>query len=280
VAPPRAHGGGNLDYLGYATFYAEHGHYALTLCCLEQDTELTPLVSRPEGFESVCSQLPTLKLWTSISVPTTKVLGAGRFENRWRKLDTRGKQSVVGLFLLGDSQLQTNPMYGRGCASAFVQASVLSEVLQAHRDPEARATHYYARSHELLHPYFELSVATDRLYRMRARLRNGELVTPAEKLIDYAYENAWLPATYRYPLMAREFLRSVQMREISSPWLRLLAVWFLFSAWLANRFQASAASESVPPRSEFLAAVGAQVRTLKASVRPKAQLEMRLSDPE
>jgi sulfite reductase beta subunit-like hemoprotein len=41
--------------------------------------------------------------------------------------------------------LQTNPMYGRGCA-AFVQAEVLAEVLATLSDPEERADRYHART--------------------------------------------------------------------------------------------------------------------------------------
>jgi hypothetical protein len=52
------------------------------------------------------------------------------------------------------------------------------------------------------------------MYRTRAKLRCSAHVPLPERVIKHAYEHAWVPATYRYPRMAREFLRSVQMREI------------------------------------------------------------------
>lgn len=258
LAPPREDGGGNLDYLGYATFYAEHGHYALTFSCPEDEVELTELLKRPEGFEALCTQLPVLHQWTRQSVPTTKVLGAGRFENRWRSFGAPTSRKLLGLFAVGDSHLLTNPMYGRGCASAFVQAGVLAEALRASRDPAERAQRYYTRSRELLQPYFELSIATDRMYRTRAKRLRGIQPTAAEKLLDYAYEKVWMPATHHYPLMAREFLRSVQMREISSLGVRLMALWLLCAAWVQGVFRTLYAPPAPPPRAEFLRRIRAR----------------------
>jgi 2-polyprenyl-6-methoxyphenol hydroxylase-like FAD-dependent oxidoreductase len=251
ASPPRREGGGNFDYLGYATFYAEHGNYALTFGCPEEEQELAELIKRADGFESLCEQLPVLKHWTSISQPTTKVLGAGRFENRWRRFGQGGGRQLSGLFALGDSQLQTNPMYGRGCASAFVQAEVLAQVLRESSDPATRAQRYYARSHQLLQPYYELSVATDRMYRTRARLRRGLPIPAGERLFNTAYEKAWLPATYTFPLAAREFLKSVQMRPISSLGVRLQMVGLIFIAGVRSLFKQFKLPNVTPPREDF-----------------------------
>ena len=262
AAPPRESGGGNFDFLGFATFYAEHGHYAVTFSCPEEETELAELVRRPEGFDALCAQVPTLKLWTTRSTAQTKVLGSGRFENRWRRFRA-GEGYIAGFFAVGDSLLQTNPMYGRGCASAFVQAGVLAEVLREVAEPQARARRYFERSRELLNPYFELSIATDRMYRTRAKLRRGGKVSGVDAFVNYAYERAWLPATYRYPLLAREFLRSVQMREVSSLPVRLLAAWLLIAGFLHSLTGRQAQSQEphkAPEREEFLRRVSARVR--------------------
>lgn len=164
------------------------------------------------------------------------------------------------MFAVGDSQLQTNPMYGRGCASAFVQANVLAEVLRDEADPQERARRYYARSRELLQPYFDLSVATDRMYRRRAKLRRGARISLPERILNYAYEKAWLPATHRHPLLAREFLRSVQMREVSGVRVRVVSLWLLFAAWVQGWFRAPQLPDVTPPREEFLRRVGVNVR--------------------
>jgi 2-polyprenyl-6-methoxyphenol hydroxylase-like FAD-dependent oxidoreductase len=259
AAPPRQDGGGNFDYLGYATFYAEHGNYALTFGCPVDETELAEAIKRPDGFEALCDQLPVLKQWTAASEAKTKVLGAGRFENRWVYYRSRSGRELLDYFAVGDSHLETNPMYGRGCASAFVQAQVLGEVLRDIPDPSRRSQVYYERTRALLNPYFELSVATDRIYHTRARMKRGLPVPFAERLINHAYESAWLPATYSSPLMAREFLKSVEMREPSTSFVvRLLVLFHLTRAWLANLFGRKATLLEAPPRNEFLRRLAAR----------------------
>jgi 2-polyprenyl-6-methoxyphenol hydroxylase-like FAD-dependent oxidoreductase len=254
-APPRQEGGGNFDYLGYATFYAEHGHYALTFGCPESETELVEMIKRPDGFEALCEQLPVLRSWTRQSEPTTKVLGAGRFENRWLMYRTGKGLELLDYFAVGDSHIETNPMYGRGCASAIVQCHALAEVLQETTDPSERAREYYARSRKLLQPYFNLSVATDRIYHTRAKLHRGLPLSVPERLVNYAYENAWLPATYRSPVVAREFLKSIQMRPAAGVGMQLRVMWQMTVAWFANLVKRRSSPNATPPRAEFLRAV-------------------------
>jgi 2-polyprenyl-6-methoxyphenol hydroxylase-like FAD-dependent oxidoreductase len=256
ATPPREDGGGNLDYLGYATFYAEHGHYALTFGCPVEETELAHAIARPEGFEALCEQLPVLRHWTRRSEPVSKVLGAGRFENRWLRYRARTGPELLDYFAVGDSHIETNPMYGRGCASAFVQAHVLGEVLAESDDPGRRSRMYYERSRQLLQPYFQLAVATDRMYHTRAKLKRGLPVSGPEKLLNYVYESAWLPATYSSALMAREFLKSVQMREGSGVAVRFLVLFHLLRAWLCTLFGKKTKLLIAPPRAEFLRGLG------------------------
>jgi 2-polyprenyl-6-methoxyphenol hydroxylase-like FAD-dependent oxidoreductase len=257
--PPRQAGGGNFDYLGYATFYAEHGNYALTFGCPVDETELAEAIRRPDGFEALCEQLPVLKRWTSESEATTKVLGAGRFENRWTQYRTKTGLELLGFFAVGDSQVQTNPMYGRGCASAFVQAQLLAETLGSQTDPSARARVYDQRTRELLQPYFGLSVTTDRMYQTRAKLKRGLRISLAEQLLNYAYEVVWLPATHKSPLMAREFLRSMQMREVSGPGTQLRVLFQLLRSWVASWFRRKQPSPG-PARNDFLRSLAATFR--------------------
>ena len=213
--PPRRDGGGNFDYLGYATFYAEQGHYAVTFGCPVEERELAGAIHRTEGFEALIDGLPVLKHWTSQSDVTTKVLGAGRFENRWTRYRPRGKE-LLGFFAVGDSHVETNPMYGRGCAAAFWQAETLAEVLTEEPDARKRFRVYSALVQKRLKAPFDLSVATDRMYHLRARLARGLPVPLPARLLNYAYETAWLPAKHSSPIVAREMIRAMQMRDVSS----------------------------------------------------------------
>jgi 2-polyprenyl-6-methoxyphenol hydroxylase-like FAD-dependent oxidoreductase len=251
---PRRNGGGNLDFLGYATFYAEHGNYALTFGCPVEEKELSDVIRRTEGFEALCAQFPVLQQWTSQSVVKSKVLGAGRFENRWTQYAVAGGRELIGFFPLGDAHIETNPMYGRGCASAFVQAQILGEVLGELSDPRERTREYYKRTRQQLQVMFDLSVATDRMYHIRARHSRGLPLTLSERFLNWGYEAGWLPAVNASPLVAREMVRAMQMREVSSFGVRL-SVALLLIRTLAGSFlgrKQPAQLPAPPPRSEFL----------------------------
>jgi 2-polyprenyl-6-methoxyphenol hydroxylase-like FAD-dependent oxidoreductase len=246
--------GGNLDYLGYAAFFAEHGTYALTMGCPVEEKELADAMHRTEGFEALCAELPAFKEWALQSEPTSKVLGAGRFENRWTSYGVRGGRELFGFFAVGDSHLETNPMYGRGCASAFIQAQVFAEALDATGDPGRRAHLYYDRTRALLQHYFDLSVATDRMYRNRARVSRGLSIPWPARLLNYLFEAAWLPAVHGSALVAREFVKAVQMREVSRPAVRLAVTFQILLALIRGWFRRGKAPpwHPGPPRSELL----------------------------
>jgi flavin-dependent dehydrogenase len=249
-SPPRLDGGGNLDFLGYATFYEEHGNFALTFGCPVDEEHLAAAMHRPEGFEALCRQLPVLAHWVSVSEPTTKVLGAGLFENRWTRYGVAGGKTLLGFFAVGDSQVETNPMYGRGCSAAFMQAHALADVLGSVGDPAERARRYYAATDEMLRPYYDLSIATDRMYHMRARLSRGEPLTPSEKLLNFGYEAGWMPALQRSLLVAREMVKSAQMREISGVTTRIAVMVQLLVALLGSLFRVrkGVSADAPPPR--------------------------------
>ena len=42
----------DLDYLKYAIFYAEHGHFAVAFGCAEDETDLVAVLRRPDSFDA------------------------------------------------------------------------------------------------------------------------------------------------------------------------------------------------------------------------------------
>ena len=214
-----------------------------------------------------------LKEWTSLSEVKSKVLGAGLFENRWTRYGIRGGRTLLGFFPVGDSHLETNPMYGRGCSAAFMQAHALADVLGAASDPAERVRRYYATTRTMLQPYFELSVATDRMYHMRARLSRGAPVTFGERLLNWAYEAAWMPAVQSSELVAREMVKSSQMRELSSLSTRLSVIYQLILALILTVFGRKRATPppAGPPRVELLKRLPAHVDGVRAgSMEPSS----------
>lgn len=258
--PSRRDCGGNLDYLGYSTFFAERGNYALTFGSPADEKELVAAMGTADGFEFLTSQFPTIRRWRDASQATSKVLGAGRFQNRWRRYGVGGGKTLLGFFAVGDSLLETNPMYGRGCAAAFVQADLLAELLRSEPDAKRRARRYAERVHQLLDPYYQISLSTDRIYHARARRRRGLPVPLGERLICYLYDAALMPATHESPLVAREFIKAVQMREPSPLWLRLAMAAGMMSSLMRTWRGRKLPYLSPPPeRREFIARIlGAQ----------------------
>ena len=235
-ALPRSGTGANLDFFGYATFYAEHGHFAITLSCPVEEREFARRMRRPEGFDGLCDRIPVLAHWKSESEVTSGVLGAGGFQNRWTRYPVRGRGKLLGFFAVGDSQIETNPIYGRGCASAFVQAELLAEVLAASSHCATRARSYQVRIVRLMRPHFDFCVGADRMLTNRGRLSRGEKLALPDRMVKYAFDEAWIPAMERSQLVAREMVKAMEMRELSSVWLRLAVLIHLLAAWVITRF--------------------------------------------
>ena len=71
---------------------------------------------------------------------------------------------VVGFHALGDAHTTTNPLYGRGCSLAAVQACLLADAFAAHPDdPVARAAAYEAGNAREVEPWYESAVQMDQL---------------------------------------------------------------------------------------------------------------------
>jgi hypothetical protein len=159
-------------------------------------------------------------------------------------------------------------MYGRGCAAAFWQAETLAEVLAEGRDERNRAREFPARIRARLKVPFDLSVATDRMYHMRARLARGLPVPLPARLLNYAYETAWLPAVHSSPLVAREMIKAMQMRDVSSLGERLAVM----AEILRTGFRTALSRKRVPllppapPRSAVLDSLPSSAPERTASV--------------
>ena len=220
--PPSRYGtGANLDYLWYGIFYAEDGHFSVAISCPLEEQALNERLRRAEGFERVCGLMPAVARWTKVAVPTTQVFGAGGLANRWYTYGGEDSRPLLGYLPVGDSHLHTNPMYGRGCSSAFIQAHEMAQALQQCNDAGERARRYFKGTRERVRPHFDASTGADKLFLNRALLLRGGALRLPDRLLNYLYDAVWTPALLRSPLVAREMLKAMQMRELSRIGLRL-----------------------------------------------------------
>jgi hypothetical protein len=176
------------------------------------------------------------------------VLGAGLFENRWTRFGEPGGRALTGFVAIGDAYMETNPMYGRGCSAAFLEAHVLGDLLEQVTEPRKRVSRYYATAGAMLKPYYELSIATDRMYHLRARRSRGEPLTFGERVLNWGYEAAWMPAVSSSLVVAREMVKSAEMRELSSAGTRLAVVLQLVWSLIRALFGARPASPAATPQ--------------------------------
>jgi 2-polyprenyl-6-methoxyphenol hydroxylase-like FAD-dependent oxidoreductase len=253
--PPRRGTGASLDYLVYGMFFAEKDTFSIAIACPDLETELLSKLRRPEGFDEVCKQIPVLRTWLERSEPISRVLGGAELANRWNHFQRR-ESAVLGYFPVGDTYLQTNPIYGRGCSSAFVQAHALAAALAASPDPRDRAQRYHRSVWRLMRPHFDFCVAADRALQTRAKLARGESVPFGDRVVSHVYEAAFLPALEQSGWVAREWLKAQQMCELAPPWVAIGLLLYVLCSWPLRRLSGARAlpARGGPPRSEMLRA--------------------------
>ena len=94
-SPPRVRTGGVLDYLGFGIFYGEAGHFSIGLAIPAEEKVLVQALKTEAGWDALCAQIPVLERWAGAARVTSKVLGAGRFENRWVDYRPRGGRRAL-----------------------------------------------------------------------------------------------------------------------------------------------------------------------------------------
>jgi 2-polyprenyl-6-methoxyphenol hydroxylase-like FAD-dependent oxidoreductase len=176
--------GGDLGYLKYATFIGDNRTFSVTFALPVDDAELRAKLLDPDTFERAGAALVATEPWVdpARAEAITPVHVMAKLLNRIRRFD-----GVLGFHAVGDAHTCTNPLYGRGCSLAMVQATLLADAVAAHPDdPQARAAAYEAASAEHIEPWYHAAVMADRDNRgevqadesdprgfMRAVMRDG-----------------------------------------------------------------------------------------------------------
>ncbi|HUC05955.1 MAG TPA: hypothetical protein VL961_11195, partial [Acidimicrobiales bacterium] len=157
--------GGDFGYLKYLAVPCDGSTFSVTLAVRSGDTELRSLLLRPEAFDRACRILPGPdRFFASEGVePIGPVRPMGGLVNRLRHFTDKDRMALVtGFHAVGDAHTCTNPLYGRGCALAFVQATLLADAFAAHPDDApARAQAYESASALHIEPWFHSAVMMD-----------------------------------------------------------------------------------------------------------------------
>lgn len=159
--------GGDLGFVKYLGVPGDGETLSITLAVRTADKELRAALGTEAGFEEACRVLPGPDRFFRDGplVPIGGVRPMGGLLNRRRRfVDESSTPLVLGFHALGDAHTCTNPLYGRGCSIALVQAIHLADAFADHPgDPLGRAQAYERAAAAHIEPWFDVSVQMDRL---------------------------------------------------------------------------------------------------------------------
>ncbi len=157
--------GSDLGYLKYAVFPGDARTFSITLAVDHSDRELRRMLTDSEGFDSAARVLPaTAAHLDGRAEPITGVEVMAGLINRRRHFTLDGEVVLPGVVCVGDAHTATNPIYGRGCSLAMVQAALLDDALREHPgDALWVCSHYEGRCDSEVLPWYRAAVAQDRL---------------------------------------------------------------------------------------------------------------------
>jgi 2-polyprenyl-6-methoxyphenol hydroxylase-like FAD-dependent oxidoreductase len=165
ATPPGPKLGGDIGYLKYLIVPGDGGMLSATLAVRSDDRELRRVLSDPECFERTCHSLPGPDQWFG-ELDLEAVGGVrpmGGLMNRLRGFtNDAGAPTVRNFHALGDAHTCTNPLYGRGCSLALVQAVLLADAVAAHDEPVDIARAYEAACRAEVTPWYHHAVEIDR----------------------------------------------------------------------------------------------------------------------
>lgn len=234
IDPPRQEGpiGGDLGYLKYAIFQGDNRTHSVTFAVATHDDDLRRRLLDPDTFDRAALALPATRAWvetaTAAAITPVHVM-AGLLNRRVHHTTADGDPLVLGYLAVGDAHTCTNPLYGRGCTLAMVQATLLGDAIDhvatsagagGALDLAALARTYEEASEREVVPWYKAAVAQDRLSREAGDDATGEpagkddegFVDPRQYLRDVMREGL-LPAVRTDPVVFRAFLRGFNLLE-------------------------------------------------------------------
>jgi 2-polyprenyl-6-methoxyphenol hydroxylase-like FAD-dependent oxidoreductase len=221
ASPPENQGvvGADLGYMKFGIFPGDGGIFSITLAAPVDDDPMRALL-REGPFEAAARALPATRDWIdpARAEPVTPVRAMAKLRNRRRRFVRDGEPLALALHVVGDAAVCTNPLYGRGCALAFVHVFALADVLREHdRDARAAALAFDAATRRELGPWYKAARDQDREAReIAAEQARGDgpatasgpsgIVDP-KAFLRSVFRDGLLPALRSDIQVVRAFLR-------------------------------------------------------------------------
>ncbi len=206
--PPANQGvvGADLGYMKFGIFPGDGGIFSITLAAAVDDDPMRALL-RELPFEAAARALPPIREWIdpARAEPVTPVRAMAKLRNRRRGFVRDGEPLALGLHVVGDAAVCTNPLYGRGCSLAFVHAFALADVLRASgADLRTAALAFDEATRRELLPWYRAARDQDREAREVAatHARGGRLEATARSAPGHAVDpKAFLRSVFRDGLL-------------------------------------------------------------------------------
>jgi 2-polyprenyl-6-methoxyphenol hydroxylase-like FAD-dependent oxidoreductase len=215
---------GDLGWVKLAIFPGDGATFSITVGTSVDDAALKR-IAHPRDFERFLAAFPAVAPWRARGVsvpidgPATPVLVMGQLRNRLRRFVDGDGPLAPGFFAIGDAAYHSNPVYGRGCPMALVQAALLDEALGRHpRDLCAAARYLDRHSEAELRSYWEAAVASDRRALgderpLRLTDPRAMLIIMAEQAFGWFVDRGMVHAMRVDPVVFRGLLRVFHMLE-------------------------------------------------------------------
>ena len=156
--------GADLGFMKYGIFPGDARTFSVTFAANPEDPPFRALFRAP-AFEALSRTLPATAPWVdpAVAEPTTDVMAMANLKNTRRFMLENGEPLATGVACVGDALIHTNPIVGRGCALACVNAYLLADALSAHAsDPCAFVKDLDARVEAEIVPWYEAVRGQDR----------------------------------------------------------------------------------------------------------------------
>jgi len=162
--------GADLGYMKFAIFPGDGGIFSITLAASLDDDPMRALLHEAP-FEAAARALPATREWIepTRAEPVTEVRAMAKLLNRRRRFVRDERPLALGVHVVGDAAICTNPLYGRGCSLAFVHAFALADTVREHgADPHAAALAFDAATRREILPWYRAARDQDREAREEA----------------------------------------------------------------------------------------------------------------
>jgi 2-polyprenyl-6-methoxyphenol hydroxylase-like FAD-dependent oxidoreductase len=258
--------GADLGYMKFGIFPGDSGIFSITLAAALDDDPLRAILH--EGpFEAAARALPATREWIDPerSEPVTEVRAMAKLVNRRRRFVRDGEPLALGVFAIGDAAICSNPLYGRGCALAFVHAWAFEDALRDHAgELRGLALAFDEATRREIEPWYRAARDQDRESRevAAAQARGespgaaigaqpGQAVDP-KAFLRSVFRDGLIPALRSDIKVVRAFMRTFNLLDAPDAFMkdpdvigRVLAAW-------REREQRAPLELPGPQRSEML----------------------------